>query len=78
MRQDQALNRVNEDRNIVHTTKKRNANSFGHILRGNYLVNHVIEGKIEGMIDGTGRRGRRRKQRLDVLKETRGHWKFKE
>jgi hypothetical protein len=27
---------------------------------------------------GAGRRGRRRKQLLDNLKETRGYWKFKE
>ena len=27
---------------------------------------------------GVGRRGRRRKQLLDDLKETRGYWKFKE
>ena len=77
MRQEEALNRVNEDRNIVHTTKKRNADSISHILRGNCLVKHVIEGKIEGRIYVTGRRGRRRKQQLDCLKETRGYWKLK-
>jgi len=78
MRQNETLNRVNEDRNIVHTTEERNANSNGHILRGNCLLNHVIEGKIERRIEVTGRGGRRRKQKLDVLKETRGYWKFKE
>jgi hypothetical protein len=38
---------------------------------------HIIEGKIEGGIQVTGRQRRRRKQLLDYLKETRGYWKFK-
>jgi hypothetical protein len=36
-----------------------------------YLPEHVIEGKIDEMIEVTERRGRRRKQ-LDDLEETRG------
>jgi hypothetical protein len=78
MRQEEALDRVNEDRNIMHTTKKRNAHSFRHILSVNCLLKHVIEGKMEGRIDVTGRRGRRRKQQLGDLQETRGYWKLKE
>ena len=38
---------------------------------------HIIEGKIEGGIQVTGRQRRRRNQLLDYLKETRGYWKFK-
>jgi hypothetical protein len=38
----------------------------------------VIEGKIEGRTEMTGRRGRRRKQLLDDLKEKRIYWKLKE
>jgi hypothetical protein len=38
----------------------------------------VIEEKIEGRIEVTGRRGRRRKQLLDDLKEKRGYHKLKE
>jgi hypothetical protein len=38
----------------------------------------VIEGKVEGRIEMTGRRGRRRKQLLDDLKEKRRYWKLKE
>jgi hypothetical protein len=38
----------------------------------------VIEGKLEGRIEMTGRRGRRRKQLLDGLKEKRRYWKLKE
>ena len=30
------------------------------------------------MVEVTGRRGRRHKQMLDILKERRGHWKLKE
>jgi hypothetical protein len=39
---------------------------------------HVIDGKIEKSIQMTGRRGRRRKQILNDLKEKKGYWKFKE
>ena len=42
------------------------------------LVKQVSEGKIEGRIEVTERRGRRRKQMLDDLRETRGYWKLKE
>jgi hypothetical protein len=38
----------------------------------------VIEGKLEGRIEITGRRGRRRKHLLDDLKEKRRYWKLKE
>jgi hypothetical protein len=39
---------------------------------------HVIEIKIEGRIEVTGRRGRRSKLLLDGLKERGGHRKSKE
>jgi len=39
----------------------------------NCLLKHVIEGKIEGRIGVTGRRGRGRKQPPDDLKETGGY-----
>jgi hypothetical protein len=38
----------------------------------------VIEGKLEERIEMTGRRGRRRKQLLDDLKEKRRCWNLKE
>jgi hypothetical protein len=38
----------------------------------------VIEGKLEGRIEMTGRRGRIRKKLLDYLKEKRRYWKLKE
>jgi hypothetical protein len=69
---------VKEERNIVHTIKRRKANWIGHILRRNCLLKHVIEETLEGRIEVTGRRGRRRKQLLDDLKEKRSYWKLKE
>jgi hypothetical protein len=73
-----ALHRVKEERNILQTIKRRKANWIGHILRRNCLLSHVIEGKLEGRIEMTGRRGRRHKQLLDDLKEKRRSWKLKE
>jgi hypothetical protein len=39
--------------------KRSKANFSGHISCRNCLLKHVIEGKIEGRIEVTGRRGRR-------------------
>jgi hypothetical protein len=61
------LRRVKEERNILHTIRRRKANRIGHILRWNCLPKHIIEGKIIG----ARRLGRRRKQLLDDLKEAR-------
>jgi hypothetical protein len=47
-------------------------------LRRNCLLKHVIEGKLEGRIEMTGRRGRRRNQLLDDLSEKRKYWTLKE
>jgi len=54
------------------------ANWIGHNLCRNCFLKHFIEGKIEGRIKVTGRRGRRSSQLLDDLKETRGFWKQQE
>ena len=56
----------------------RKDNWIGYILRRNCLLQHVIEGKIQGRIEVTGRRGKRRKKLLDDLKEKRGYWKLTE
>jgi hypothetical protein len=42
------------------------------------LLQQVIEGKIKGGIEVTGRRGRRRRKLLDNLKERRGYSHLKE
>jgi len=41
------------------------------------ILQNVIRGKIEGEIEVTGRRGRRRKQILDNVKEMRGYRRMK-
>jgi hypothetical protein len=78
VRKEEVLHRVKEERNIVHTIKRRKANWIGHILRRNCLLKHVIEGKLEGRIEMTGRGARRRKQLLDKVKEKIRYWKLKE
>jgi hypothetical protein len=47
-------------------------------LRINCLLRQVIEGKIKGRIEVTGRRGRRRMKLLDDVKERRGYSQSKE
>ena len=59
--------RVKEQRNILHEIRKRKANWIGHILRRTCLFQRIIEGKIQGGIEVTGRRGRRRRKLLDDL-----------
>jgi hypothetical protein len=78
VRNEDVLLRVKEQRNILHEIRKRKANWIGHILRRNCLLQRVIEGKIQGGIEVTGRRGRRRRKQLDKLKERRGHSYLKE
>jgi hypothetical protein len=51
VRNEEVLHRVKEDRNILHTTKRRKANWIGHILCRNCLLKHVIEGKLEERIE---------------------------
>ncbi|PNF29424.1 hypothetical protein B7P43_G06842 [Cryptotermes secundus] len=74
----EVLIRVSEQRNILHEIRKRKANWIGHVLRRNCLLNEVIEGKIEGRIEVTRRRGRRRKKMLDDLGDRRGYSHLKE
>jgi hypothetical protein len=47
-------------------------------LRRNCLLRQVIEGKIKGVREVKGRRGRRRIKLLDELKERRGYSLLKE
>ena len=47
-------------------------------MRRNCLLLCVIEGKIKGGIELAGRRGRRRRDLLDDLKERRGYCHLKE
>jgi len=78
VRNEEVLLRVKVQRNILHEIRKRKANWIGHILRRNCLQQRVIEGKIKGSIEVTGRRGRKRRKLLDDLKERRGYSHLKE
>jgi hypothetical protein len=61
----EVLQRVKKDRNILQTIKRRKVNWIGHILHRNCLLKHVIERKIKGRTEVTGRRGRRHKKLPD-------------
>jgi hypothetical protein len=67
---EDVLLRIKEKRHILHATKKRKPNRIGHILRRYCLLERVTEGKIEGRIKVTERRGRRRKQLLMTLRKS--------
>jgi hypothetical protein len=53
---------VKEERSILHTIKRTQASWIGHMLRRNWRLKSVIEGKIEGRIEVTQIQERRRKQ----------------
>jgi len=48
LRNEEVLLRVKEHRNILYEISKRKANWIGHILRRDYILQRVIEGKIRG------------------------------
>jgi hypothetical protein len=62
--------RVKEEINIFHSIKRKKAKWTGRILRWNCFLKDVVEGKVEGRKKVTRRRGRRRKELLNELKET--------
>jgi hypothetical protein len=70
---NEVLLMVKEQSNILHEISKRKANCIGHILCRNCLLQQVIEGKIKGGIEVTGRRVRRRRKLLDDLKYRKGY-----
>ena len=78
MRNEEVLLGVNEQRNILHKIRKQKANWIGHILHRNCLLKQVIEGKIKGEMEMARRRGRRRKELLDDIKDRRGYFHLKE
>ena len=77
VRNEEVLHGVKE-RNILHTIKTKKTDLISHILCKNCLLKQVIQGKIEGGIEVTGRQGRRRKQLLGDLTEMKGYCKWKE
>ena len=56
VRNEEVLFRVKEQRNILHEISKWKANWIRHILRRNCLLQRVMERKIQGGIQVTGRR----------------------
>jgi len=67
-----------EQRNILHEKSKRKANWIGYILHRNCLLQKVIEGKLKGGINVTGRRGRRSRKLHYDIKERRGYCHLKD
>jgi len=55
VRSEDLLHIDREEKNILHAVKVRKANWIVQILCGNCLITHVIEGKIEGIIEDTRR-----------------------
>jgi hypothetical protein len=53
---NEVLQRVREERSILHAINKRKANWIGHSVRKNCLLQLVIEGNTEGRSDGKTRK----------------------
>jgi len=78
MKNEEVLHSVKKERKFLFTMKWKKANWIGRFLRRNCFLKHIIEEKTEGRLDVAGRWGRRSKQLLDDLQETRGEWKLKQ
>ena len=68
---EEVLQRDKEERNNLHTVKRRKTNWIGHILHTNCLLKHVVEGERAVI------RGRRCKQLLDDVGEIIGYSKLR-
>jgi len=62
--------RIEQERNALHTRKDRKPAGISQLFRRNFLLNHIIEGKLQGKIEVTERRGMRPKQLLDDLRKS--------
>ena len=76
MEKSSLTDRIKNEEVLPRVRQEKKANCTGHILRKNCLLKYVIEGKIGGGIQVTGRRRRRRNQVLDVINKTTGYWKL--
>lgn len=56
MKNEEELHRTKMERNMLHTIKRSNANSTGHIFRSNFLLKCAGEGKVAGRIQGKTRK----------------------
>jgi hypothetical protein len=67
------LHKVKEERNILHTIRRRKTNCIGHILRRNCLLKVTsLKERLQGQEDEEGDYAL-----LDNLKEARRYWKLK-
>jgi hypothetical protein len=78
VKNEEVLQRVQEERNCLQTIKRRKPNWFDHVWHRNCLRNHFVEGNIEGRIEVTERQGKVRKQLLDDFKLAIRFWDLKE
>jgi hypothetical protein len=78
VRNEEILHRITEEKDILRSVKIRKDKCICHIIHRNCPLKYVIEGKVEGRIEVTGRRGGRRKQLLNDFKERRRHCKLKQ
>jgi len=69
LNRSEVLHEVKEHRKLLYTVRTRKVNWIGGVVLKNCFLNLVIDGKIKGRKEETGRLGRRRKQILDDLKE---------
>jgi hypothetical protein len=53
VRNEEVLHRAKEERNILHTVKRRKADWIGHISRRNCILKQVIEGNVEVRLEVT-------------------------
>jgi hypothetical protein len=53
VRNEEVLQRVKEEKNILFKRKRNKVNWIAHILRRNCRLKHVIEGKVETIIQVT-------------------------
>ena len=60
VRNEEVLHRVKEERNILHTMKRRKTNWICYVLHSNCLLKHVIEGNKERRKDRSDRRTRKK------------------
>ena len=69
----QVLERIGEERTLLHNILRRKANLIGHILRRKCLLHDAIEGQ---MTEVNGVR-RKRTQLLDDFRNRRRYWELK-
>jgi hypothetical protein len=75
IRNEEILHTIKKGKNILRTIKRRKANWIDHTLRRNFLLQHVIGGKIEGW-KWEEQEEDVRSHRM-IFKETRGYWRLK-